>query len=46
MPRHQPSWEGEVRLPEVSLLEPIGGHPSDLPGGMRFGRRSSYESQT
>jgi len=46
MPRHQPSWEGEVRLPEVSLLEPIGGHPSDLPGGMRFGRRSSHESQT
>lgn len=46
MPRDQPSWEGEVRLPEISLLEPIGGHPSDLPGGMRFGRRSSYESQT
>ena len=46
MPRHQPSWEGEVRLPKVSLLEPIGGHPSDLPGGMRFHRRSSYESQT
>ncbi len=23
MPRHQPSWEGEVRLSEISLLEPL-----------------------
>lgn len=36
---------GKVQLPEVSVLEPIGGHPSDLPAIVRSDRRPDHRRQ-